>query len=222
VIKYGPPSSGKGYLEGLLAKSINVDSYIDVNVDKYVEYAFSHKDICEKCDSTSPITQDEYFYLRNKFASNMSDDVMYMALRKGQHVMWETTGNSVDWTINYVIPLVKKFNYQVVLMYPLVNLKNLVERCSKRAQAANCTEQYIGTIKRNADKNFAVLIKHIDTTFIYDNNYAKPVTVLTTLSNRTSTPKQCSIRPALEANVDIPITREFVHKKCVHNIRHTK
>jgi hypothetical protein len=202
VIKYGPPSSGKGYLEGLLAKQLDINDYIDVNVDKYVEYAFNNKELRKTCVhtvNTDTISQDVYFCLRKQFASNMSDDIMYMALRKNKHVMWETTGNTVDWTINYVIPLVKKFKYTVVLMYPIVNLKSLVERCNKRAQAANCTEEYLGTIKRNADNNFGLIQKHVDLIYIYDNNNKKPITAFSTEDARS-----CKKLPTLERNVILP------------------
>lgn len=166
IINYGPPASGKGSLKLLIVRSLGIDekTISDIDVDKIVVYVCKNNRI--ECDN---ISQDDYKKYR-KDADEMSDAQLKESLEKGLNIIWETTGNSIDWTINTYIPLVKSHGYQIVLSLPIVKLNKIIKRCSMRKQAANCTYKYLNEVRNNSYTNFKTLSKYCDVVMIYDNN----------------------------------------------------
>lgn len=88
VIKYGPPASGKASIQKELAK-INPDftaPYIEVDVDQYVKGLLNNP------------AQPDYWILRCS-ADQISDGVLLKAVSDNVNIFWETTGESLDWTL---------------------------------------------------------------------------------------------------------------------------
>ena len=157
IIKYGPPASGKSRIEESIKNRLHITRYIDVNVDQYILYLNSGK----------VPNQEKYWKLRDK-GNALSDIVLYKALENSENIMWETTGNTINWSLDVTIPIVRAYGYVVVIVYPVAELETLVLRCKARAQAANCDK--INEIKQNSDNNFKKLATKCDYVYIYDNN----------------------------------------------------
>jgi predicted ABC-type ATPase len=157
IIKYGPPASGKSRIEESIKNRLKITRYIDVNVDQYILYLNSGK---------IP-NQEKYWKLRDP-GNALSDIVLYRALENSENIMWETTGNTINWSLDVTIPIVRAYGYKVVIVYPVAELETLVLRCKARAQAADCDK--INLIKQNSDNNFKKLATKCDYVYIYDNN----------------------------------------------------
>lgn len=166
IIKYGPPASGKNFIVSDLQERLSIRTYIDIDVDSYVKHLVTES----MKDTINDVIDQQTYWSFRKQADTISDAVLHNALEKGDHIMWETTGNSVEWTIDNVIPLVRKHQYQIVLAFPFSTLTTMQKRCKSRAQAAICTKRYLGNIKSNSDENFVKLYEYCDYVYIYFND----------------------------------------------------
>ena len=170
IINYGPPASGKGSIKTKIFEYLEIKDYVDVNVDNFVVKK------CEE-DNTANISicntmnQEQYKKYRVK-ADELSDYTLNKGLEEGKHILWETTGNSVDWTISTYIPLAKKHGYKIVISFPIVKYATIKSRCENRAQAANCSTDYLTGMRNNSYKNFKKISPYCDIVLIYDNNDA--------------------------------------------------
>jgi len=174
IINYGPPASGKGFLKNYFMEELNITNsdYINVNVDKYVV------DTCKlfTLDEQKCKQMDQNLYKKfRQNADKISDDMLLSAIKTNKHIIWETTGNSIDWTIDVYIKLLKKYNYVIVLILPILSLTTQVNRCSNRQQASNCSQEYLTECRKKSYNNFPLLAKHCDIVLIYYNEGESPV-----------------------------------------------
>jgi adenylate kinase family enzyme len=173
VIKYGPPASGKGHIAPKLCDILGIHRYVDVNVDRYVEYI-----VHIQAGKTGSIDQQTYRAIRPT-ANRISDAVLAHAMHRKLDIMWETTGRSVDlrWMVDAYIAPARARGYAIVLTLPIVGLHTLLARCKAREQAADCTMGYLGAAKRDSSRNFALIAQNSDRVLVYDNNQ-NPSTLL--------------------------------------------
>ena len=159
-IKYGPPASGKS---SLVSKSgLDVNKFYDINVDGIVQ----------KLARGKSLAQAEYFAFR-KSADYISDWLMLYCLMRKVNVSWETTGFKMDYFYQFPYqPFIIDAGYDIYLGFPVVELDNLVDRCNRRAQAADCSPEYLSLRKQKALDNFDALAEAAARVFLFDNNGA--------------------------------------------------
>ena len=169
IISYGPPASGKGSIQNLVLDVLGISgTVIFVNVDAYVEYLY--KTLVKI--NNQKITQKDYWELR-QIADGISNDVMKKAKLQRVHIIWETTGNSIEWTLGAYIPLFNK-DYKIALTMPMVELGTIIARCKNREQAANCDEKYIRPLRNSANSNFQKVAEKVDRVILYNNSNTIP------------------------------------------------
>ena len=191
-IKYGPPASGKGTIMDKVAKEEQKDlnNIVIVEIDTIIQ---EHKDYIKKKgellkklknnknnkkDINKELTDLYFKYRKNVESPNIkgddiSDAITYGAIEEGLDVSLETNGHDIDWTKNVMIPKIKKINnkYKIVIVYPLVPLKLLLERARIREETTGQTPaNNIEEMAKNAPKNLLKMKKIVDTIYIYDNS----------------------------------------------------
>ena len=191
-IKYGPPSSGKGTIMDKVAqkeqKDVNniVIVEIDTIIQEHEDYKKKRNELLEKIkdkesnkeDINKELTDLYFKYRKNVESPNIkgddiSDAITYGAIEEGLDVSWETNGHDIDWTKNVMIPKIKKINnkYKIVIVYPLVPLKLLLERARIREETTGQTPaNNIEEMAKNAAINLLEMKKIVDTIYIYDNS----------------------------------------------------
>jgi hypothetical protein len=165
VINYGPPASGKSMLKKNELILQLVSEFTDIDVDTIVSSLYAQMGGAYP----SIPTQEMYFTLR-KEADERSDEMLINSVVNGRNVLWETTGKDKAW-VKYVVEFMKQNGYRVLLILPYVFYSIQVERCRRRQQAANCTEQYLADIREKSYKNFRGIAKVSDRVLVFDNNF---------------------------------------------------
>lgn len=152
VINFGPQASGKGVIKNKI-----YPFYDNINVDEIAQL------LCKKeiCDS------EEYFKDLRPPADKESDRRLIKSIMAKNNIVWETMGANIKWIIYYIL-FMKKHNYKIVISFPIVKLKTLVERCQKRKQTASCEK--IPDIRKNVYNNFLYLLPFVDQVVLFDNN----------------------------------------------------
>lgn len=166
-IKYGPPASGKG---GIMKKALQKDfitpeNMVTVDVDAIV---------AESKLFTKMATQEIYQAIREE-ADVISNQLLNTALLKRFNIAWETTGDTVSWTVQE-IKRIKAMGYIITLVYPLVPEDALIQRAHRRQQETGqvpAPDNRIRSTKKRAVKNVLKLIDHVDNIYIYDNSGKK-------------------------------------------------
>lgn len=134
----------------------------------------------KKIEEINKKLQDLYMKYRKNAPKNtlkgddLSDNITEEALKRRLDIAWETTGFSVDWTIENTIPMVKQANYKIVVVYPLVPVTIANARAREREKTTGQTPApNIKEIAKNAAKNIKKLKTHVDAIYIYDNSGKK-------------------------------------------------
>lgn len=201
IITYGPPASGKGYIsQHELKKTLHIDpkseSTVEINIDNIVDqlpaYKSEMKDKgCIKLyDSTQFSDEiDKYkmeackkiyskYRSQEKVDGKTAEDLSYQlfldAVDKNLNIIFETTGNDTTWLIPNVLEnkSVKAKNYDIIIVYPVVNTQTINERAFQRAKIEGRypTPEEINKMVENAQKNLDSLFKYVNRILIYDNN----------------------------------------------------
>lgn len=182
IITYGPPGSGKTDIVKNLTQRFGIPTnrLVNVLVDDIVEKIPGYM---EEMKSTANLDlpgheiQQEltkvYFKYRRSTGDFMSESVLNRAFVGKYHVVWETTGDNIDWALK-TIQLARQQGYMVFLVYPFVSEKQLLKRVAKRAKTSdNPRKPDAGRVKKNiitAQKNFITISKYVDKSFVYDND----------------------------------------------------
>ena len=152
IIKYGPPGSGKG--SAVVTKEIenlgyDLNQYAVFEIDKVVENVknYRNKTVSIKENRNSQRINNNTMYNRlskayfntrktrnnaQKTLNTKFEDVLVNTIHLHKKIIFETTGtNSIQWLLD----LLKKNQYKIILIYPLVNETNIINRTRKRANA---------------------------------------------------------------------------------------
>lgn len=186
IITYGPPASGKGITKNKIIEYLDIETYIDIDIDKFIKSYCIRNKFTKDCNNMG---QTVYFDIR-KIVDNVSDQLLAKAAKKNCHIIWETTGNSIEWTMKVYIPFMKSIGYTIVINFPIVKIDELVRRCKNRQQEANCDIKYIGSFQKNSYKNFYEIIKKCDMIFVYDNNNGLKLIYARSIKNNVGTLKK--------------------------------
>lgn len=164
IISFGPPASGKGGMKIAIQNFLETQ-LVDVNVDQIVEKICSRTLVNYDC---SKIDQETYFKLREQ-ADKESDQLLIDSVINRQNVIWETTGANLGWIMQALF-FMKENNYEVILSVPIVGLNQLITRCEKRPQAANCSREYLSKVRGKFSKDFPKIAEQADRVLIFDNS----------------------------------------------------
>ena len=181
IIKYGPPGSGKSTITSDLIRKLKIpkNTLVDVNVDDIIH---SNKKFEEDIAKASSASERQSIYQKyRKPADVISDTLLNTCLINKYNISWETTGNTISWTVRE-IDRIRKNGYNIILIYPYTTNRNIFERIKKRSQVSANNAQ-IKRIAVSAQKNINRLIDYVDELYVYDNNSAKPY-LLFSIRNR--------------------------------------
>ena len=191
ILLFGPPASGKGYLyDKVKAKfDINDINTIDTSVDAFVENdpeykremsascikKYSDLDCLSKVEENSIMDECTQIYLKyKKIADQYSESSMYDGFNGNFNVVLEVSGNSFNWVTDVVLRKLPA-NYTIILLYPLVDERELYVRSCNRAKKVGryVSREFIkNSIKKCEEiilriKNGDILQKA--NVYIYDN-----------------------------------------------------
>ena len=182
VIKYGPPASGKNSLLSLLYKYIPSLQDENVTVDADLDRIIADLPGFQDDLKVAPEDRLQIYQKWRSVGMEVMDNMIRRAALIPCNIIFETTGYSVSWTVPLIRQLISQ-GYHIVLMFPLVQEKELVRRAELRekltGQIAAPTYSTVingktipGIIDMNdkAAKNLAFLIPMIDELFLIDNN----------------------------------------------------
>lgn len=180
-IKYGPPASGKSsIMRHVLDKdSIPEHSLVTVDVDaimaRSTEYTEELEGLIAQGAGESKL-QSHYKHWRVQ-ADLISDEILNKAISDGYNIAWETTGNTIAWTVRVIRNVLSK-GYRVVVVYPLVPTSILVERGVKRTMQVMAPVSQISDMAVNAARNIKRLLPHVDGIYVYDNTGTKATIII--------------------------------------------
>jgi predicted ABC-type ATPase len=193
-ILFGSPGSGKGRISDMI-KKLHSYKIIETNVDDIISQFDDYKKNIMSCidefknnknekkNNTEELIK-ECSDVYAKFKQNgdkINDQLIDFAITNKISFIFETTGFSIKWLIELLNFIKKTYNYKIVLYYPLVPLKTLINRIFTRAEQIGrvlnptIVENNIPTI----NQNFVDLInrKIVDEFFIIDGTLdIKPTT----------------------------------------------
>lgn len=195
IISYGPPASGKsptgnpfqitmeciGHHMNKPTNNQKDDDYclenniLPVNVDNIIKmFKERVKDFVVDCKTL----ESDYVQMRS-FADSFSDTLLNYGLNMRYNILWETTGSNYEWIMKEIFRI-RNMGYRVVIYYPLVSLKNLIQRAESRQNATGqigAPQERITQVQKLAAKNMErIILNKIktgsgpDDVFIYDNN----------------------------------------------------
>jgi predicted ABC-type ATPase len=147
-----------------------------------VEYTEGLKQLIS--DNATEKLQSHYKYWRGQ-ADLISDEILNKAIYDGYNIAWETTGNTIAWTVKVIKQVMSK-GYRVVVVYPLVPTSLLIERGIKRLKTTMqvmAPANQISKMAINAAKNIKQLLPHVDNIYIYDNT-GSTATIIIEVENR--------------------------------------
>jgi hypothetical protein len=154
IITYGPPASGKGHLMDNLDIFHKMKIRVNINIDDIIEQHPNFKLDSKKCkelinqfncpiiSSTEQNTDyinmintcsTNYLKYKNSGADNISTLLLLYSLKNNLNIIYETTGNNIDWTLKTVIPIIPT-NYSLIIIYPLVSENILLKRSCERGK----------------------------------------------------------------------------------------
>lgn len=208
IINMGHQASGKSKTAEIITKYLNIKKICDINLDNII------KDVCKKhnfmkinCDE---LTQHEVWNIFRPISNEISDNILLNCIKKQNNIIWETTGNSIEWTKKLYIPLLKKYNYDIIIVITIVTLDNAIIRCKNRKQAANC--DLIQKVRPIIYDNFNKLTKKANRVIIFDNNeHNMSKIVYDSDSNFCSVNSMLKMFGSLEKN---GVTKYLISKKC--------
>jgi hypothetical protein len=161
--KLWPTSIRKRYHEKEIIEFLKSE-FVDVDVDTIVKSICERKLININCDDLS---QKKYFELRTE-ADEKSNKLLISSVIDRKNVIWETTGANLSW-IMYAIYFMKEYNYVIIVVIPITRLNQLIERCKARPQTANCSDEYLSSMRMKSYTNFPEIAGKCDRVLIFDN-----------------------------------------------------
>jgi predicted ABC-type ATPase len=176
LVTYGPPGSGKGAcLNAFLRKvrppsGVDEADYFELNIDNIVAALDGGGG-----GGTIAIDAQNYDFFR-PMANRIVDDLREIGIKRGVHLILETTGDSVsaDWYRREVVDEAHKRNYFVVVVYPLSSVAELLRRVEVRvtsgATRRRPADEFVRTAATRAADNIATLIQIVDKTIVFDNS----------------------------------------------------
>lgn len=185
-ITYGPTGSGKSTITKQVLTQYGIDeSYcvkvlVDDIIDKIPSWKENVKRVVRESQSKGVDPDKElnnlYFEYRNTYGDVISDAIFYQALTTKRHIIFETTGNSIDYTIR-VINLAKSVGYFTCVIYPYVEGHTLLQRLTDRENQEIQQKGYARKVDRaslasqieNAQRNFVKVSKACDASHMYNN-----------------------------------------------------
>lgn len=182
IITYGPAGSGKSSVlqQALKRLKIQQDDYINMNIDNIVENSDEFKsriqEIKQDLDRDPTTAQKKaaelYDAVRTCYGNDVYDELLVKAFRNHYHVVFETTGGSLDWFAR-VILFATKAGYRTVAVWPYVDdVNELKKRVTTRGKETGrfVPDQVVHSMYASAKKNFLCLATLVDELYIYDNS----------------------------------------------------
>lgn len=187
VIAYGPPASGKGSIFNNLQNQLNVTAanIIEINVDKIIEanphyqreitkcqHQFSQSNSYEDIDPEYIQACNLIYWQYRKQADQISTQLLKYALSHNFDVVYEMTGNNIQWFMQHDYPLIPP-TYEIEIIYIVVKNDLLLNRAFTRAKYTGRLpqRQIILDIAKHAEENFIQLASNPTFTIsIIDNN----------------------------------------------------
>jgi predicted ABC-type ATPase len=181
-----------------------------------------------QADIKTGIDRKQIYQKWRSVGMEVMDNMIRQAALIPCNIMFETTGYSVSWTIPLIRQLISH-GYHIVLMFPLVQERELVRRAEAREKSTGqiAAPAYSTTINgktipgiieiyEKASKNLAYLIPMIDELFLIDNNgaSAEEAKIILHMHNKYRYSDQDQDSPGVVRKVSCPHSekQEIYHK----------
>ena len=170
LVAYGPPGSGKSTVVASLyadaERRIRADEIVDIDVDAIVQLVSGYAEKREKAKTADE--RSAVYWDARREADPVSTALLNEALLTRYSVRWETTGGSIAWTVRE-LDRIKRLQYRIWLVYPVVDVAELKRRLRQR-EAAQTGARNVEEFVVRARKNLPELIPFIDRLIVYDNS----------------------------------------------------
>ena len=181
MIAYGPPASGKSEILRVLQKNLphdfkNLDNTtIMVNVDNIFQkgstgekYKTYRDTIINKYKLNSGNYTQRLYITFRWIADQISDSILNKALAGKYNILWETTGAS-NWPLHEV-SRINSYDYDTIVIYPVAELKQLIERAASRAKIEGQEAAPAASIERDIQKAQKNLLDLLPNNACLDSN----------------------------------------------------
>jgi len=186
IITYGATGSGKSTIinyifknHGHIFSSMQKEDYdlkrfVEINIDNIVtqmgDYNDKMSEILNQSDqqSISQMATSVYFDCRNQ-VEPLSSYVLDKCISENYNIIYETTGNSVQWMLGDVSKM-RSNGYHVILLFPFVLWDTLQMRLKSRNQNSQrkVNMKYAEINYNNAMNNFFKVVNHVQESYIVD------------------------------------------------------
>lgn len=174
IVKYGPPGSGKSsniVYEQIKKIGRPMKSYVDINIDTFVEMIESYKNALIKGEDLYVQTRT----MKNKSGLSIYDktkNILKKAIEQRSNVILEITGGyevGKLGPLGWIYKMIDKTPYKIIVIYPKVSFQTIIKRLENRFR------------KRNVDelkKEYKLSIENYKKYLKYPNNRPKFVKVI--------------------------------------------
>lgn len=145
IVKYGPPGSGKSsqiVYDAIKKLGRPINSYVDINIDTYVEMIEDYRKGLEKGENLYNKTRT----MKNKNGLSIYDKtkiVLKKAIQEQSNIIIEITGGysvGKSGPLGWIFKMIDNTSYKIVVVYPKVSLGKIEKRLENRFRKRNLNE----------------------------------------------------------------------------------
>jgi predicted ABC-type ATPase len=159
-IIYGPPGSGKNKLISILRLNNCFTSYMD-----YDKMIYSNKEFQSRLTDSN--SQELYLEFRKKIRK-IDNEYHEKAIKTRTHILWQTTGNNIDY-YNQWFARLRKIGYKITVYFVFVPSHFLYARINNRHSQVNVPLEQIQKYWETSYNNALKVVDMVDNVRMFGN-----------------------------------------------------